>query len=321
MRDGVDGPIRILLIEDNPDDRIVVERSLRSDVQSYFITASDCVAESLPLLDERMADLTLLDLGLPDSTGLESFHRLRAQAPDVPIIILTGEADQGTAREAVRNGAQDYLIKGQLEGNLLLHAVHYAAQRHALHQELEELSLRDPLTGLYNRRGFWLLAEQSLRLAKRNGRESVLLLADVDRLKTINDAHGHLAGDQALCLVARAFVAAMRESDIIARLAGDEFVALAVEAHPPGIPSLIGRFRGCLHDQRRTTEGTADLTVSIGSAPFDPTSSPTLEELMDAADKAMYVEKRSGSRMEQARLSDDPEIGGARERCASEAPP
>jgi two-component system cell cycle response regulator len=311
MPDEVDGPIRILLIEDNPDDIVIVERSLRSDIQSYSITASDCVAQSLPLLDERMADLILLDLGLPDSTGLESFHRLRAQAPDVPIIILTGEANLVTAREAVRNGAQDYLIKGQLEGNLLLHAVHYAAERHALHQELEELSLRDPLTGLYNRRGFWLLAEQSLRLAKRNGRESVLLLADVDRLKTINDAHGHLVGDQALCAVARAFVAAMRESDIIARLAGDEFVALAVEAHPPGILSLISRFRGCLHDERRAAEGTADLTVSIGSAPFDPTSSPTLEELMDAADKAMYEGKRSGSHMEQGRLSDDaPEIGG-----------
>ena len=298
-------PIRILLIEDNPADVKVVERRLQSDGSSYSIRAIDRVAESLPLLDEKQVDLILLDLGLPDSTGLESFHRLRAQAPDVPIIVLTGEADPGIAREAVRNGAQDYLIKGQLEGDLLLHAVHYAAERHALHQELEELSLRDPLTGLYNRRGFWLLAEQSLRLAKRNGRESVLLLADVDRLKTINDTHGHLVGDQALCAVARAFAAAMRESDIIARLAGDEFVALAVEAHPPGILSLISRFRERLHAERQAAEGTSDLTVSIGSAPFDPTTSPTLEELMDAADKAMYVEKRGGARVEQGRLNDD----------------
>jgi len=305
MRNGVNRPIRILLIEDNPDDVKIVERILQSGSQLYSIRAVNRVADSLPLLDEGKADLLLLDLGLPDSMGLESFHRLRAQAPDVPIIILTGEADLETAREAVRNGAQDYLIKGQLEGNLLLHAVHYAAERHALHQELEELSLCDPLTGLYNRRGFWLLAEQSLLLAKRNGRESVLLLADVDRLKTINDTHGHLVGDQALCAVARAFVAAMRESDIIARLAGDEFVALAVEAHPPGILSLISRFRERLRDERKTAEGTADLTVSIGSAPFDPTSSPTLEELMDAADKAMYMEKRSGSHIEQRRLDDD----------------
>ena len=311
MHSEATGPIRILFIEDNPDDISIVERSFRSDIQSYSIRTVDRVAESLPLLDEGMADLILLDLGLPDSTGLDSFHRLRAQAPDVPIIILTGESDLEIAREAVRKGAQDYLIKGQIEGNLLLHAVHYAAERHALHQELEELSLRDPLTGLYNRRGFWLLAEQSLRLAKRNGRESVLLLADVDRLKAINDTHGHLVGDQALCAVARAFVAAMRESDIVARLAGDEFVALAVEAHPPGIFSLISRFRECLQEERQKVEGTSELTVSLGSAPFDPTTSPTLEELMDAADKAMYVEKRSGSHIEQGRLdADTPEDGG-----------
>lgn len=299
MNKQVREPIRVLFIEDNPDDIDVVERGLRSDSRSYSMRAVDRVAASIPLLDEKKVDLILLDLGLPDSTGLESFDRLRAQAPDVPVIILTGEADQDVAREAVRKGAQDYLVKGQLEGNLLLHAVRYAAERHALHQQLEELSLRDPLTGLYNRRGFCLLAEQSLRLVERNGRESVLLMVDVDRLKTINDTHGHLIGDQALCAVARAFVAAMRKSDIIARLAGDEFVALAVEAHPPGISSLITRFRERLHRERQTTEGMAELAVSIGSAPFDPTTSPTLDGLMDIADKAMYEEKRGGAHVEQ----------------------
>jgi two-component system cell cycle response regulator len=308
----VDKPIRVLLIEDNPDDVEVVKRSLRSDRQSYSIKTVDRVAASLPTLDEKKADLILLDLGLPDSTGLESFDRLRAQAPDVPVIILTGENDLETARDAVRKGAQDYLIKGQLEGNLLLHAVYYAAERHALHKELEELSLRDPLTGLYNRRGFLLLAEQSLRLARRNGRESVLLLADVDRLKTINDTHGHLAGDRALCAVARAFMTAMRESDIIARLAGDEFVALAVEAHPPGIPSLIRRFRDCLTEENQSPDVVTGLSVSIGIAPFDPTTSPTLEELMDSADKDMYQEKRAGQHIEQRRLgtgSGDAQVG------------
>jgi two-component system cell cycle response regulator len=300
----VDEPIRILLIEDNPHDVEVVKRSLRSERQSYTMNAVDRVAASLPTLDEKGADLILLDLGLPDSAGLESFDRLRAQAPDVPVIILTGENDLKTAREAVRKGAQDYLIKGQLEGNLLLHAVQYAAERHALHQELEELSLRDPLTGLYNRRGFMLLAEQSLRLAKRNGRESVLLLADVDCLKTINDTHGHLAGDRALCAVARAFMTAMRESDIIARLAGDEFVALAVEAHPPGIPSLVRRLCDCLTLESRSCDVTGRLSVSIGIAPFAPATSPTLEELMNLADKDMYQKKRVGVHVEQRRLSE-----------------
>lgn len=305
MLDDGSEPIRILLIEDNPDDVEAVRRSLGPDLRSHSIRAIDRVGASLPLLDEGKVDLVLLDLGLPDSVGLESFDRLHAQAPDVPIIILTGLEDIEVARAALRKGAQDYLVKGQLEGNLLLHAVQYAAERHALNQELAELSLRDPLTDLYNRRGFRLLSEQSLRLAKRNGRESVLLLADVDHLKRINDAYGHLVGDQALCTVARAFVEAMRESDIIARLAGDEFIALAVEAHPPGIAALIGRLRERLAVESQGREGIHGLSVSIGIAPFDPQTAPTLEELIADADADMYAEKRGRWHEEQRSLEDE----------------
>ena len=303
---------RILLIEDNPGDARLVELALRDDALDGTVHTIERLEDSVSILDAGEADLILLDLGLPDSQGLEGFHRLRAQAPDIPIIILTGEGDLKTAHEAVRQGAQDYLIKGQLDGSLLVHAVGYAAERHALHQELEELSLRDPLTGLYNRRGFTLLAEQSLRLAKRNGRESVLLLADVDELKKINDRYGHLVGDRALCAVARAFERAMRDSDIIARLAGDEFVALAVEAHPPGIPSLVARLREHLREESAGAEGMAGLSLSIGVAPFDPKGSPTLEELMERADREMYRDKREGHRLEASRFADTQRGGGKR---------
>ena len=303
---------RILLIEDNPGDARLVELALRDDALDGTVHTIERLEDSVSILDAGEADLILLDLGLPDSQGLEGFHRLRAQAPDIPIIILTGEGDLKTAHEAVRQGAQDYLIKGQLDGSLLVHAVGYAAERHALHQELEELSLRDPLTGLHNRRGFTLLAEQSLRLAKRNGRESVLLLADVDELKKINDRYGHLVGDRALCAVARAFERAMRDSDIIARLAGDEFVALAVEAHPPGIPSLVARLREHLREESAGAEGMAGLSLSIGVAPFDPKGSPTLEELMERADREMYRDKREGHRLEASRFADTQRGGGKR---------
>jgi len=303
---------RILLIEDNPGDARLVEIALRDDALDCAVHAIERLEDSVSILDAGDVDLILLDLGLPDSQGLEGFHRLRAQAPDIPIIILTGEGDLKTAHEAVRQGAQDYLIKGQLDGSLLVHAVGYAAERHALHQELEELSLRDPLTGLYNRRGFTLLAEQSLRLAKRNGRESVLLLADVDELKKINDRYGHLVGDCALCAVARAFLRAMRDSDIIARLAGDEFVALAVEAHPPGIPSLVARLRDYLREESAGTEGTDGLSLSIGVAPFDPKGSPTLEDLIERADREMYRDKREGHRLEASRFADVKRDGGKR---------
>ncbi|MGB2982486.1 MAG: GGDEF domain-containing response regulator [Candidatus Bipolaricaulia bacterium] len=295
---------RILLIEDNPDYVRLVEETLKRGELPCSVTCVSRVADSVPMLDAGEADLILLDLGLPDSVGLEGFHRVRAQAPDIPIVILTGLDDIDRAREALLDGAQDYLIKDQLEGNFLIHAVRFAAERHALQQELQELALRDPLTGLYNRRGFRLLADQSLRLAKRNARESVLLMADVDKLKAINDVHGHPTGDQALCAVARAFTSAMRDSDIVARLSGDEFVALAVEASPPGVPSLVSRLREMLAEEGASFKRSLTLSVSIGIAPFDPKAAPTLDHLIEAADRDMYREKAAGKHPEQVRLSD-----------------
>lgn len=96
----------------------------------------------------------MLDLSLPDSTGLDTFIRLYMQAPDVPIVVLTGLDDEATATQAVQAGAQDYLVKGHVSGDLLVRAMRYAIERHRLLMQLRVASLVDALTGLYNRRAF-----------------------------------------------------------------------------------------------------------------------------------------------------------------------
>jgi len=285
-------PIRILLVEDNPEEEVIVRRLLSMSFSVVDLTTVARIRDCLRLIDDRLVDMVLLDLSLPDSEGLEGLHRLRAHSPEIPIIILTGSSDIKTAEQAVRNGAQDYLIKGQLEGNLLSHAVQFASLRQAFRIELEELSLRDPLTGLYNRRGFDLLSTQSLRLAKRNGRESVLLLADMNNLKNINDTLGHTQGDLALQAVSRAFTTALRDSDIIARFGGDEFVVLAVEALPPGIDVLLERLHAQLDLENAKLDMSLPVSLSIGSAPFDPKGAPSLNELIIAADSDMYAKKQ-----------------------------
>ncbi|MFC2105431.1 GGDEF domain-containing protein [Candidatus Bipolaricaulota bacterium] len=285
-------PTRILLVEDNPDEEVIVRRLLGKSSAPVDLATVARIRDCLRVIDDKLVDMIVLDLSLPDSKGLEGFHRLRAHAPEIPIIILTGFSDVETAEQAVRSGAQDYLVKGQLEGNLLLHAVRFANLRHAFRNELEELSLRDSLTGLYNRRGFDLLANQSLRLAKRNGRDSVLLLADMDNLKGINDTLGHTQGDLALQAAARAFITALRDSDIVARIGGDEFVALAVEATPPGIDPLLARLREQLDLEDVKLDMSLPLSLSIGVAPFDPQAAPSLNELIVAADRDMYDKKQ-----------------------------
>lgn len=285
--------IRILLVEDNLGDAGLVRELLRDSDCACELTTVHRVRDCLRLIDDDLVDMILLDLTLPDSDGLQGLHRLRAHAPEIPIIILTGLSDIETAEQAVRSGAHDYLVKGQLEGNLLHHAVKYAEMRNAFRADLEELALRDPLTGLYNRRGFRLLADQSLRLAKRNSRDSVLLLADMNDLKDINDTHGHAQGDLALQAAARAFGAALRDSDIIGRLGGDEFVALAVEANPPGIASLMERVYEQISLEEAALEMMVPLSLSIGIAPFNPKEAPSLNDLIVAADRDMYEKKQA----------------------------
>ena len=293
--------IRILLVEDNPGDARIVRDLLLGFDRIPELTTVARIHDCMCLIDDHLVDMILLDLSLPDSDGLQGFHRLRAHAPEIPIIILSGLSDVETAEQAVRTGAQDYLIKGHLEGNLLQHAVQFAGLRHAFRAELEELSLKDPLTGIYNRRGFRLLADQSLRVAKRNGRDSVLLLADMNDLKDINDTYGHTQGDLALQAAARAFQAALRDSDIIARLGGDEFVALAVEANPPGISSLLGRLEERLKHEDQQLAMSLTLSLSIGVAPFNPSESPSLNDLIVAADHDMYEKKKQYRKAKEER--------------------
>lgn len=155
---------------------------------------------------------------------------------------------------------------------------------------LRALSLVDDLTGLNNRRGFLTLAQQMIKLARRNKRELVLLFVDMDDFKQINDAHGHQEGDVALQRAARVLRATFRDSDIVARLGGDEFVILAADTGSSA--SIIQRLRQELGDRNAHDGYPYNLSFSVGAARFDPEDPPTIEELLQTADAMLYEQKR-----------------------------
>jgi two-component system cell cycle sensor histidine kinase/response regulator CckA len=128
-----DGPIRILLVEDNLGDARLVKEAL-AEIRSTSLEFVHAIrlSDGLKKLEEGGTDVVLLDLSLPDVSGLETVRRTRLKAPTVPIVVLTGLNDEAFALKAVREGAQDYLVKGQLDGNLLLRAMRYAIERHQL---------------------------------------------------------------------------------------------------------------------------------------------------------------------------------------------
>ena len=135
------GPLRALLVEDNPGDARLVMESLHDTRQSgLVIDHADSLAAALARTAKGDLDIVLLDLGLSDSQGLATLRTFTTQVPDVPVIALTGLDDPETALSAVQAGAQDYLVKGRIDGHLLSRAARYAVERHRLHRRVEGLN-------------------------------------------------------------------------------------------------------------------------------------------------------------------------------------
>jgi diguanylate cyclase (GGDEF)-like protein len=153
--------------------------------------------------------------------------------------------------------------------------------------------LTDELTGLYNRRGFTLLAEQEVKLAQRIKKVMLLFFGDVDDLKTINDTLGHAQGDLALKEVSAILKESFRESDILARIGGDEFVALALDASKESGEIITNRIQATLEARNQPGDETYHLSLSMGIARYDPEAPCTLSELIAQADGLMYQQKQA----------------------------
>jgi diguanylate cyclase (GGDEF)-like protein/PAS domain S-box-containing protein len=185
---------------------------------------------------------------------------------------------------------------GQEELNLLEFVstqVAQAIERKRMEQEIRTLSLTDELTGLYNRRGFTLLAEQELKLACRFKRGVLLFFGDVDDLKTINDTYGHAQGDLALQEMAAILRETFREVDIVARIGGDEFVVLVVDASIESADMLTKRLRENLEEHNCSGGRPWHLSLSLGTARYDTESPSSLAELISQADARMYTQKQT----------------------------
>src|SRR3989454_4696332 len=145
-------PVRILLVEDNPGDVLLIEETLAGRHGAFAVESVERLSAALTRLGAGGIEVVLLDLKLPDSAGLRTFTAVQAQAPDVPIVVLTGLSDEALAVSTVRDGAQDYLVKGQVDGDLLGRTIRYAIERHHVRRQLEssEQQLRAALEQIRN---------------------------------------------------------------------------------------------------------------------------------------------------------------------------
>ncbi|MBF0254725.1 MAG: EAL domain-containing protein [Candidatus Omnitrophica bacterium] len=226
----------ILLVEDNDEDVMILERLLaESSGEVFKVHRVVRLSEAIGAIAKQSYHVVLLDLSLPDTAGIEGVAALQEGNGHVPIIVLSGNNNEDMAREAIRMGAQDYLFKGAFNTEVLRRAIHYAMERHRIKTELDsanaalkEIAGHDPLTALWNRRGFKnILSDVSARM-RRTGMSVWALLLDFDDFKVINDRYGYAVGDIVLETVSNAITGAVRETDYVARVGGDEFIALLV---------------------------------------------------------------------------------------------
>ncbi len=157
---------------------------------------------------------------------------------------------------------------------------------------LRRASLTDHLTLLYNRRGFMTLAEQHLRIARRQEKDAVLLYVDMDDFKQLNDTYGHAAGDRALTAVGRLLRQTVRDCDVVARMGGDEFTIMALDANGAAARLIQRRIEERVAVLNATGELAAPLSLTIGYTRVRPTDDASITELLVRADQLLYARKR-----------------------------
>ena len=174
----------------------------------------------------------------------------------------------------------------------ILLAIEDITERKQLEEKLAAAAITDDLTGLYNRRGLFVLADKMLKLSKRQRKGIFMLYVDLDNLKLINDSFGHEEGDKVLIESANLLREIYRESDIVARIGGDEFVVLPVGTDRDSTDAIISRLQGAVDSFNSRSNLRYELSLSAGIAYYDPKSNLSVGELLAHGDKSMYEHKK-----------------------------
>ena len=290
---SVEKRIRVLLVDDDEDDFIITDEVLSdSGSQRYALTWASSYREGLLKVDSDEFDLVLLDNQLGADSGIDFLKEIQMRGIKIPIIMLTGAGNYNIDVTAMRFGAMGYLEKGELTYEVVDRAIRYALSQQNIVNDLTELSTTDELTGLKNRRGFMLLADQQWKHVQRTGRDLLLFMIDLDELKYINDTFGHDQGDKALQDFATILTRTFRDSDIIARFGGDEFVVLALEASEGEAENISRRLQLNIDEINAKSGEEYLISCSVGSARYRPKDTFSIDNLIMAADQELINEKR-----------------------------
>lgn len=237
----------------------------------------------------------LLDYQLGERNGLELIREAVARGCRTPIVFLTAETAERVDIEAMNAGALDYLVKGEITPRMIERSLRYALKLGETLEALRRLATRDQLTGLLNRREFERVIVEEEERVRRFGHSLALVMVDIDHFKSVNDTHGHPAGDAVLREVARRVAGEVRTVDRAFRFGGEELALVLVQTERGGALDLAKRV--CIAVERDpiivSDTVALNVTVSAGAAAM-PADAQSGLSLLNAADKALYAAKSRG---------------------------
>lgn len=296
--------MKILLVEDSATLRFAMESYIEEAGHTALIAENG--EKAVQMVDSENIDMILMDVEMPGLNGFETTKLIRESLRDnwIPIIFVTGKSDEKSFEEGIQVGGDDYLIKPV--SKVILKAKISAMERIAnmrtqlrkLNAELTQLSQKDSLTQLLNRRAFDERAIEAWRMASRLKQPLSVILFDIDFFKRYNDSYGHPAGDECIKQVAEAAQKCCnRPGDIVARYGGEEFVVLLPNTDSNGAEHLAESLRSsveALAIEHNASPDYGKVTISVGGSTLKYTTGSKLESLINGADEALYKCKDQG---------------------------
>lgn len=291
--------LRALIVEDELNDTLLLVNELKRGGYNPSFICVDTREALERALQQEPWDIVFSDFSMPTFNGHDALDIVRRHNLDIPFIFVSGTIGEERAVAAIKQGAQDYLIKGHLKR--LASAVERELREAVTRRENREAQKRlhflanyDALTGLPNRVLFIDRLSHSLRLAQRSSGLVGVLYMDLDNFKDVNDSLGHNAGDALLKTVADRLTQAVRTSDTVARLSGDEFALILTNLdHREDAAVAARKIIDQLSHPLDVVEQTLQIRASVGISVF-PADGTDSEELLRNADMSMYLAKQTG---------------------------
>lgn len=292
-------PLRVLIVEDDGDDAVLIIRELKRGGYEPDYQVVDTSSQILSALDTSLWDIIITDHNLPGLTSIDILKLIKASSVDTPVIIVSGSIGEDVAVEAMKAGAHDYIMKGNLTRLLPaiereLHEMEIRKAHREAEATIHRMAYHDALTGLANRHQFELHLGQALDSAHLRKQNHALFYLDLDQFKVVNDTCGHMAGDELLRQLALVMKGSLRESDILARLGGDEFAILLENCSLEHAHKVAEHMLKAIRNFRFSWEGRVfPVGSSIGLILINE-NSKSIADILSKADMACYAAKEGG---------------------------